>query len=439
MGLSLAERYAALQPAARKKLLDGLSDDQIEGLLFDWGFWARPEQLLPPGDWDTCLYMTGRSWGKTRSGGEGIRTWEEEGYKRFILVGATAGDVRDVMITGESGLLSLYPERDVPLYEPSKTKVTWPRRRSRKWGGHGTSAVADLFSAEKPDRLRGPQGEKGWIDEPSTWLRGVDAYDNMMFGLRLGDKPQVIATTTPRPVKLIRILLADPGTVLITGSLLDNIDNLAPPYAQRILDRYAGTRLGHQEIEGKLLKDTPGALWKRPWIDDNRWKWDTYKAADKLRVVIGVDPSGSESEESDEAGIVGAADVGGGEYAVVEDRSGIMSPSAWAGAALDMYTDLEADLIVAEKNYGGLMVEETIRNVAIIRGDPVPPIKLINAKRGKILRAQPVATVYFIWPLVTGRLQCSHNDASTARIRSAPRTAFIWVQGHTSPHSEQIE
>ena len=228
MGLSLAERYAALQPAARKKLLDGLSDDQIEGLLFDWGFWARPEQMIPVGDWLTWLIMTGRGWGKTRSGGEGIRQWEGEGYKRFILVGATAGDVRDVMITGESGLLSLYPEDDRPLYEPSKTKVTWPRRQSRRWGGHGTSAVADLFSAEKPDRLRGPQGEKAWIDEPSTWPRGTDCWDNMMFGLRLGDRPQVIATTTPRPVGLIKQLVNDPASLLQGGSLLENIDNQSP-------------------------------------------------------------------------------------------------------------------------------------------------------------------------------------------------------------------
>ena len=394
MGLSLAERVAALQPAARKKLLDGLTDEQVEDLLFDWGFWARPEQMMPPGDWLTWLIMTGRGWGKTRSGGEAIRQWEGEGYKRFVLVGRTAADVRDVMITGESGLLSLYPEHDRPLYEPSKTKVTWPRSGSRKWAAQKSSAVAELFAAEVPDSLRGPQGEKAWIDEPSTWPRGVDCWDNMMYGLRLGDNPQVVATTTPRPVKLIRQLVKDSGTVMQGGSLLENVDNLAPSWAKIILDRYEGSRLGRQEIDGVLLEDTPGALWKRPWIDDQRWKWDTYEKADRLRVVVAVDPSGSDSEEADEAGIVTAADIGGGEYAVVDDRSGRMSPSAWAGLALDSYDDLEADLIVAEKNYGGLMVEETIRNVAIARGIAVPPIKLINAKRGKVLRAQPVATLY---------------------------------------------
>ena len=394
MGLSLAERVAALQPAARRKLLDGLTDEQVEDLLFDWGFWARPEQILPDGDWLVWLLMTGRGWGKTRTGGEGISEWEEEGYKRFVLVGRTAADVRDVMITGESGLLSLYPDRDRPLYEPSKTRVTWPRRPSRRWGGQGTSAVAELFTAEKPDSLRGPQGEKAWIDEPSTWPRGTEVYDNLMFGLRLGDKPQVIATTTPRPVALIRTLVEDPGTLLQGGSLLENVDNLAPAFAKVILDRYEGSRLGRQEIDGVLLEDTPGALWKRAWIDDRRWTWKQYADATKHRVVVGVDPSGSESEEADEAGIVAAADVGDAEYAVVADRSGRMSPSAWAGAAIDLYLELHADLIVAEKNYGGLMVEETIRNVAISRGVAVPPIKLIHAKRGKVLRAQPVATLY---------------------------------------------
>ncbi|KKL08046.1 hypothetical protein LCGC14_2579780, partial [marine sediment metagenome] len=177
------------------------------------------------------------------------------------------------------------------------------------------------------------------------------------------------------------------------GSLLENVDNLAPSWAKTILDRYEGSRLGRQEIEGILLTDTPGALWKRPWIDDNRWKWEQWTEATKHRVVVAVDPSGSESEQSDEAGIGVAADVGG-EYAVIEDRSGIMSPSAWAGAALDLYDEYHADVILAEKNYGGDMVEETIRNVAVNRGVTVPPIKLIHAKRGKVLRAQPVATLY---------------------------------------------
>ena len=393
MGASLAERFADLQPAQREKLLAGLTDDQLEGLLFDWGFWARPEQIMPPGDWDTWLIMTGRGWGKTRSGGEGIRQWEEEGYKRFILVARTVPDMRKVMITGESGLLSLYPDRDRPRYEPSKTMVTWPRRGTRKWAAQKTSATAELFTADEPDQMRGPQAEKIWIDEPATWRRGMEAYDNLMYGARLGDKPQIIATTTPRPVALIRMLVKDPGTLIQTGSLLENVDNLAPSFRKRIMDRYEGTRLGRQEIEGVLLEDTPGALWKRPWIDDKRWKWDTYKEATKHRIVVGVDPSGSESEESDEAGVGVAADVGG-EYAVIEDRSGIMSPSAWAGAAIDLYLEHAADLIVAEKNYGGLMVEETIRNVAVARGISVPPIKLIHAKRGKVLRAQPVATLY---------------------------------------------
>ncbi len=394
MGLSLAERVAALQPAARKKLLNTLTDEQVEDLLFDWGFWARPEQMMPPGDWLTWLIMTGRGWGKTRSGGEAIRQWESEGYKRFILVARTVPDMRKVMITGESGLLSLYSDRDRPLYEPSKTKVTWPRSGSRKWAAQKSSAVAELFTAEVPDSLRGPQAEKIWIDEPATWPRGVDCWDNLMYGLRLGDRPQVVATTTPRPVKLIKQLVKDPGTVLQGGSLLENVDNLAPTFAKVILDRYEGSRLGRQEIDGVLLEDAPGALWKRPWIDDNRWNWKQYDDATKRRVVVGVDPSGSESEESDEAGIVAAADVGGGEYAVVADRSGIMRPSAWGGAAIDLYLKLQADLIVAEANYGGLMVQETIRNVAIARGIAVPPIKLIHAKRGKVLRAQPVATLY---------------------------------------------
>lgn len=214
----------------RTKFLQSLSNEEAAVLFYDWRFWARPEQIAPEGDWHVWMVMAGRGFGKTRTGAEWVRERVEQGFKRIALVGSTAADVRDVMIEGESGLLNIYPPHLAPRYEPSKRRVTWQN-----------GAMATCYSGDEPAQLRGPQHDTAWIDEPQKWRYGVDAIDNLELGLRLGIKPQLCATCTPLPTKLIRSMIADPGTVLSRGSTYDNAVNLAPTFIDRVIKKYEGT------------------------------------------------------------------------------------------------------------------------------------------------------------------------------------------------------
>jgi len=373
-GDSLASRLAALPADERRKLLAELSDEEAEALLYDWRFWARPKQLPPEGQWRVWLILAGRGFGKTRTGAEWVREQvERHGRRRIAIVGRTAADVRDVMVEGESGILSISPPWFRPVYEPSKRRLTWPN-----------GAIATLYSADEPDLLRGPQHDAAWADELAAWRR-PEAWDNLMFGLRLGPDPRVVVTTTPRPVKLIRDLLKDPTTVVTRGSTYENAANLAPAFLEQIISRYEGTRLGRQELYGEVLDDVPGALWQRKRIDELR----VSEAPELVRVVVAIDPAVTNEEGSDETGIVVAGRGVDGHAYVLADKSCRMSPDGWARRAVKAFYDHEADRIIGEVNNGGDLVETVIRTV-----DPKVPYKAVRASRGKSVRAEPVAALY---------------------------------------------
>ena len=363
----------SLLPAdERSRLLDELSDADATDLLHDWRYWARPDQLAPAGDWRTWLILAGRGWGKTRTGAEWVRAEVEANRRgRLALIGATAADVRDVMIEGESGIMATARPTFRPTYEPSKRRVSWPN-----------GAIATAYSADEPDRLRGPQHDGAWPDELAAW-RYPEALDMLMFGLRLGSDPRSVVTTTPRPTKLIRELIAAPTTAVTTGSTYDNLANLAPAFAEQIIRKYEGTRLGRQELLAEILTDVPGALWTWAMLDNR------MSAPDLTRVVVAIDPAVTSGEDSDETGItVCGLGIDGRAY-VLADRSCRLSPDGWAQRAVQAFDDYSADLVVAEVNNGGDLVEQTVRTVR-----RTIPYKKVRASRGKQVRAQPVAALY---------------------------------------------
>lgn len=356
--------------------LADLADAECEALLYDWaGLWARENQLPPAGSWFAWLLLAGRGFGKSRTGAEYIRDRvEHHGARRVALVGPTSADVRDVMVEGESGLLAVCPPWSRPVYEPSKRRLTWPN-----------GAIATCYSADEPNRLRGPQHDAAWADELAAWRYADDAWDNLLLGLRLGNDPRVVVTTTPRPTKIIKGLMVDTGTVITRGSTYDNAANLAAPFLDKVRKKFEGTRLGRQELHAEILDDNPNALWQRAVIDTLR----VLQHPDLERVVVAVDPAITANEDSDETGIVvEGRGVDGGGY-VLEDASMKGSPDAWGRAAVTAYHKHKADLIVAEANQGGDMVRHVIATV-----DPKVKVKLVHASRGKVIRAEPVAALY---------------------------------------------
>jgi phage terminase large subunit-like protein len=345
-------------------------------LLHDWPLWARAKQLPPEGDWRVWLILAGRGFGKTRTGAEWVRALAETGRAgRIALVGETAGDARDVMVEGESGLLACCPPWGRPLYEPSKRRVTW-----------ANGAMATCFSADDPDQLRGPQFDAAWADEIAKW-RYEAAWDNLMLGLRLGADPRCVATTTPKPRAWLSRLMADPRTVLTRGGTRENATNLAPAFLDQILTRYDGTRLGRQEIEGEYLVDVPGALWTRALIEAARVP--AAAVPELQRVVVAVDPAVTSGAEADETGIVVAGRDAGTGFWVLEDLTGRLSPDLWARRVADAFARVRADTVVCEVNQGGDLVAATLRTV-----DPTLPVRSVRATRGKRLRAEPVAALY---------------------------------------------
>jgi predicted phage terminase large subunit-like protein len=297
------------------------------------------------------------------------------GCSRLALVGATAADVRDIMVEGESGILAISPKHNRPEYQPGLRRITWPN-----------GAVATCYSADEPDRLRGPQHDAAWCDEIASW-RYPDAWDMLMLGLRIGRNPRVVATTTPRPVKLIRDLLVREGrdVVVTRGRTIENVANLAPAFLSEIMRRYEGTRLGRQELDAEVLEDVPGALWQRDWFDRDR----VTAAPDLKRVVVAIDPAMSNTDGSDETGIIIAGIGPDGHGYIVDDISGRYAPHEWAAKAVEVYRNRQADRIVAEVNAGGDMVQATLRTV-----DPHVSFTAVHASRGKVIRAEPVAALY---------------------------------------------
>jgi phage terminase large subunit-like protein len=342
-----------------------------------WPGVARPNQLPPPGDWwQIWLLLAGRGFGKTRTLAEWVCEQVASGQaSRIALVAATAADARDVLVEGESGILAVAPPWFRPIYEPSKRRLTWPN-----------GATATTFSAEEPDRLRGPQHDAAVCDELASWSR-PEAWDMLQFGLRLGRNPRCLVATTPRPIKLLRELLAREGhdVVVTRGSTYENRANLAPGFFNQVIRKYEGTRLGRQELNAELLEDTPGALWSHGVINAAR----LAAVPNLARIVVAIDPATSSGEDADETGIVVVGIDQQGHGYVLADASGKYQPIEWAKIAIDAYRTHHADRIVAERNNGGDMVEATIRMV-----DPNLPVTTVWASRGKVTRAEPVSALY---------------------------------------------
>jgi phage terminase large subunit-like protein len=372
---SLAASLASLPEAERKAILADLTDDELAALEFDWRFWARPEQLAPPGDWAFWLVLAGRGFGKSRTGAEWVRELKES-CGRIALVAPTAADGRDVMVEGVSGILACSPPWDRPTYEPSKRRLTWRN-----------GAIATLYSGEDPEALRGPQFGAAWADELCAWQYAQETWDMLQFGLRLGQNPQCVITTTPKPLQVLKALLANPAAVVTRGSTYDNRANLAEGFFKQIISRYEGTRLGRQELNAELLDDVPGALWARDAIDGAR----TQSAPEMQRVVVAIDPSGTRGagDDGDEVGIVVAGKGVDGRAYVLADRSCKLSPDGWGRRAVTAYREFKSDRIIAERNFGGAMVENVIRAV-----DRSIPYKEVTASRSKVARAEPVAALY---------------------------------------------
>ena len=342
-----------------------------------WPAVARPNQLRPPGDWwQIWLLLAGRGFGKTRTLAEWVCDQAASGQaSRIALVAATAADARDVLVEGESGILAVAPPWCRPIYEPSKRRLTWPN-----------GVIATTFSAEEPDRLRGPQHDAAVCDELASWSH-PETWDMLQFGLRLGRKPRCLIATTPRPTKLLRELLAREGhdVVVTRGSSYDNKANLAPAFFAQIVKKYEGTRLGRQELNAELLEDTPGALWSQGLIDGTR-----ISAAPELtRIVVAIDPAATSGEDADETGVVVVGQDKDGQGYVLADCSGRYTPIEWARIAISAYRTHHADRIVAERNNGGDMVEATLRMV-----DQNVPVTTVWASRGKVTRAEPISALY---------------------------------------------
>lgn len=398
----------ALLPSSeeRRKYLHKIAPTLREAKLLDycWRFWARPKQLPPAGDWFVWLLLSGRGFGKTRAGSEWVIDRARNGpFHPIALVGQTKADVRDTMMElGDSSLLKISPSWFMPKYEPSKRRLTWPN-----------GMIAIVYSGDEPDQLRGPQHGSAWVDELAKFKYPQETWDNLVMGLRVGEKPQAVVTTTPRPIPIIKALVADPDTASTVGSTYENLANLSPIFIQQVIRRYEGTRLGRQELHGAILDDVEGALWTRALLEETR----VSKYPDLVRIVVGVDPQGSTTSGA-ETGIVGAGLGVDDQGYVLDDASLNGTPHEWGSQAVAAMRRLRADRIVAEVNYGGDMVESTIRTV-----DENAPIKLVRATRGKLIRAEPVQALY-----EQGRV---HHVGMFASLEDE---LCSWVQGEKSPN-----
>ncbi|MFG1419063.1 terminase family protein [Xanthobacter sp. V0B-10] len=371
---------------ARRFLLS-LSETELRTFLADWAFWARADQLPPAlaqggGPWSTWLVLGGRGAGKTRAGAEWVRglalgrpPFAARPAGRIALVAESMADMREVMVEGVSGLLSVHAPAERPRWEPSRRRLEWPN-----------GAVALGFSADDPESLRGPQFDAAWCDELAKWRRAEAAFDMLQFGLRLGDRPRQMVTTTPRPTHLLRRLLDDPATAVTRARTADNAFHLAPGFIARVLARYGGTRLGRQELDGEIIEDRPDALWSRPALEAAR----VAAAPPLARIAVAVDPPASSRAGADACGIVCAGiDAGGTVHVLADESASGLRPAQWAARAVALFHRFEADVVVAEVNQGGEMVRAVLAEV-----DAGVPVEAVRATRGKYLRAQPVAALY---------------------------------------------
>jgi phage terminase large subunit-like protein len=357
-----------------------------------WQLQARKEQLTPPGLWNIWLLLAGRGFGKTRTGSEDVAWYgQKHAGTRIAIVAPTISDARDTCVEGESGLLNALP--------PGSYK--WNRSMGELHLQNGT--MYKTFSAEEPERLRGPQHHRAWCDELASWKKLRETWDQLMFGLRLkgpdGSNPQCLATTTPKPLKFLRDMVKREDVFITKGSTFDNADNLSPAALAQLRMSYEGTRMGMQELEGRLLDDLEGALWTSEMIDKSRLvlppsakgmtPQDLYRELDLHQVVVAIDPAVTAKANSDSTGIIIVGKGHDGFGYVLGDRTTKASPGAWALRALKAYEDFSADRIVAEVNNGGDLVAHTIHTE-----DPFAVVRTVSASRGKIVRAEPIAALY---------------------------------------------
>lgn len=368
------QRLIDLPKAQRDALLAEMSEKDLLDLLHTWEFWARPEQLAPPGLWEVWMVLAGRGFGKTEAGAQWVtdRVYNQ-GSRMVALVAETQKDLEEVMVPR---LIKVAPPGFEPKVRYRPVRITWP---------NGAQALG--YNGTEPDQLRGPEFDTAWVDELAKYRLAQETWDQLQFTMRLGPDPRVMVTTTPRPIPIIRALVKDESTVTTRGKTSDNRANLSPNFVKRLNKRYAGTRLGRQELNAEILDDLPGALWPREVIDEHR----VYELPDMQRVVVAIDPSGigGEEDEGDSQGIVVAGKGVDDRCYIMSDRSCRLSPDGWGRRAVKAYHDLDADRIIAERNFGGAMVEHVVRTV-----DPMVSYKEVTASRGKVVRAEPVAALY---------------------------------------------
>lgn len=380
------QKLSALPPARRKAAIAHIDEASARRLAHDWQIWARDDQLPPAAaqngePWRTWLYLGGRGSGKTRAGAEWVRAvalglWPgEPPARRIALVGPTQAHVRAVMIDGVSGLMAIHPPDERPALEITKGQLVWPN-----------GAIAQLFSAEDYEGLRGPQFDAAWCDELGRWNRGHRAWDMLQFALRIGARPRQVVSTTPRSIAMLKKIIADPATALTNARTVDNSANLAASFITEITRIYGDTALGKQELDGEVITERPDSLWQRKWVAESR----IAIAPEMRRIVVAVDPPVTATANADTCGIVVAGLGPDGRAYVLADRSlQGRDPATWARAAIAAYRDFAADRIVAEVNQGGDLVVNVIRGV-----DANAPVKKVHASRGKYARAEPISALY---------------------------------------------
>ncbi len=370
--LSPAQLLASLPESEREAELAKLTPEVKAVLKYHWPFWARPNQLAPEGDWSTWLILAGRGFGKTEAGAQWVHERVKAGAQSIALIAETQKDLEEVMV---ARLVNICPPDQRPAVRYKPVRITWPN-----------GAVALGYNGNEPDQLRGPEFDTAWCDELAKYRYARETWDMLQFTMRKGNDPRVCATTTPRPIPIIRKLMADKRTVVARGKTVENADNLAPSFMDNMRQKYEGTRLGRQELEGDILDDVPGALWTRAMLEIA----NTDSLPEMSRVVVAVDPSGTNGDDDgDEIGIVVAGRGVDGRGYVIEDLSCKLSPDGWARRAIQAYYKHNADRLVAERNFGGAMVASVIRTA-----DRNVSFKEVTASRGKAARAEPIAALY---------------------------------------------
>lgn len=414
-----------------------LAKKEAEQLYFDWYLWARDDQLPPNlqpknarANWQNWILLGGRGAGKTRAGAEwiramalGIKPFATKPAWRIALIGETFNDVREVMLEGESGLLNIHPPQQKPTYIASRKRLEWPN-----------GAVANLFSAEEPESLRGPQFHVAWCDEFAKWQYDEQVWDMLQFGMRLGDNPQIVITTTPRNKKQLKNLLSSEKSFVSKASTFDNRQNLAAIFLHNINENYAGTNLGRQELYGEIIEDRQGALWNSDLIEKLRRRKKDYDYADFNRIILAIDPPATSHKKSNACGMIVAARGNDKKaYILADITMEAASPIKWATKAVQTYHQFNVDRIVAEVNQGGEMVETILRTV-----DANISYAAVFARKDKKSRAEPVAALYEqgrihhigMFELLEDEM-CNFDQQIAASQKSPDRVdALVWAVSH---------